>query len=235
LLSLPTGSLPAGRAGRSGPRALHGLQKGAARFKKGTVGRIKARKISAMPDTPDNAPLPKATLPLRVADLPPRRPTRFHLRPDADARADIAAELDMLALRKLDFAGEVIPEGRRDWRLEGRLGATVVQACVVTAEPVVTRIETEVMRRFLHDMPDPGEPEVEMPEDDSVEKLGKVIDPGAVMQEALALALPDYPRKPGAELPQSDFPPPGAEPLDESRPNPFAALAKLKPKDDGDA
>jgi uncharacterized metal-binding protein YceD (DUF177 family) len=197
--------------------------------------RREARKIKAMPDTSPPRPLPQVNLPLRVVDLPPRRPTGFHLRPDAEARAKIAEELDLSALRKLDFAGEVIPEGRRDWRLEARLGATVVQPCVLTAEPVTTRIETEVTRRFLHDLADPAEPEAEMPEDDETERLGTVIDPGTVMREALALALPDYPRLPGAELPQAEFAPPGAAPLDESRPNPFAVLAKLKsdPDDEG--
>lgn len=185
-----------------------------------------------MSETPPTKIVPQASLPLRVADLPPRRPTRFHLRPDAEARAEIAGELGLSGLRKLDFAGEVIPEGRRDWRLEARLGATVVQPCIITAEPVVTRIETEVMRRFLHDLPMPTEHEAEMPEDDTLEKLGAVIDPGAVMREALALALPDYPRKDGAELPLADFPPPGADPFDDSRPNPFAVLAALKPKSD---
>ncbi len=181
-----------------------------------------------MPDTSLPRPLPQANLPLRVADLPPRRPTRFHLRPDAAARTKIAEELDLSALRKLDFAGEVVAEGQRDWRLEARLGATVVQPCVLTAEPVTTRIETEVSRRFLHDLTEPTEAEAEMPEDDETERLGAVIDPGAVMREALALALPDYPRLPGAELTQAEFAPPGATPLDDSRPNPFAALAKLK-------
>ena len=186
-----------------------------------------------MPDTPAKSPSPRANLPLRVADLPPRRPTRFHLRPDAEARKEIAQELDLSALRKLDFVGEVIAEGRRDWRLEGRLGATVVQPCVVTAEPVTTRIETEVTRRFLYDISEPTETEAEMPEDDSAERLGAVIDPGLVMREALALALPDYPRLPGAELAQADYRPPGAEPIDDSRPNPFAVLAALKKSTEG--
>ncbi len=196
-------------------------------------GLSKSRKINAMHDPSQASPLPRASLPLRVADLPPRRPTRFHLRPDPEARTAIAAELGLSALRKLDFVGEVSAAGQQDWHLNGHLGATVVQPCVITADPVVTRIETEVTRHFLHDLPEPTEHEVEMPEDETIEKLGNVIDPGAVMIEALALALPDYPRKPGAELGTEEFAPPGAAPLDDSRPNPFAALAALKrPKRD---
>ncbi|KPQ08497.1 MAG: putative metal-binding protein [Rhodobacteraceae bacterium HLUCCA12] len=179
------------------------------------------------PDTPATA----RTLPFRVADLPTRRAQPFHLRPDAAARAEIARDLGLTGLRKLDFRGTITAEGRRDWRLEGRLGATVVQPCVITADPVTTRIDTDVLRRFLKRMPEPEGAEVEMPEDDTIEPLGTAIDPGAVMIEALAIALPDYPRAPDAELGQADFPPPGAASDAPERPNPFAVLAKLKPSD----
>ncbi len=80
----------------------------------------------------------------------------------------------------------------RDWRLEAKLGATVVQPCVVTAEPVTTRIDDPVTRRYLAQMPEPQGDEVEMPEDDSAEPLPDVLDLSAVMAEALALALPLY-------------------------------------------
>lgn len=185
-----------------------------------------------MSDTPANPPasqpLASASLPLRVADLPTRRPQPFHLRPGPEARARIIAELGVTGLRKLDFRGTLQAEGRHDWRLEGRLGATVVQPCVITAEPVTTRIDTDVLRRFLRDLPEPDGAEAEMPEDDTLEPLGPVIDPGAVMVEALAIALPDYPRAPGAELGEAGFAPPGAAPIAGERRNPFAALAALK-------
>ena len=190
-----------------------------------------------MPDTPANPPadppaasqpLASASLPLRVADLPARRPQPFHLRPGPEARARIIADLGIAGLRKLDFRGTLQAEGRHDWRLEGRLGATVVQPCVITAEPVTTRIDTDVLRRFLRNPPEPDGAEAEMPEDDTLEPLGAVIDPGAVMIEALAIALPDYPRVPGAELGEAGFAPPGAAPVGEERRNPFGVLAALK-------
>lgn len=186
-----------------------------------------------MPDHPTDKPVTAAKLPLRVADLPTRRPQKFHLRPDAPARAEIATVLGVSAVRKLDFQGTVQADGRHDWRLQGRLGATVVQPCVITAEPVSTRIDTDIERRFLRHMPQPDNAEAEMPDDDTLEPLGPEIDPGAVMIEALAIALPDYPRAPGAELGEVDFAPPGAAPIDDARPNPFAALAALK-RENGD-
>jgi len=189
-----------------------------------------------MSDTPANQPakqpLAAASLPMRVADLPTRRPQPFHLRPGPEDRARIARELGVGTVRKLDFRGTLQAEGKHDWRLEGRLGATVVQPCVITAEPVSTRIDTDVLRRFLRNMPVPDASEAEMPDDDTSEQLGPVIDPGAVMIEALAIALPDYPRAPGATLGVDGFAPPGATAIDEARPNPFAALAALKRGDD---
>lgn len=185
-------------------------------------------------------PRKSASLPMRVADLSPHRAHRFHLRPDAPARARLAGELGLLALRKLDFRGALRAEGRQDWFLEAALGATVVQPCVITAEPVSTRIDIPVTRLFRPPPPDdawhPALPEeMEMPEDDSIEILGAVIDPGTVMAEALALALPDYPRAPGAELGEEGFvqSPPGAAPAEPGRENPFAALGALKKGDGG--
>ena len=49
------------------------------------------------------------------------------------------------------------------------------------------------------------------------------IDLGALLAEELSLAMPDFPRKPDAELEGA----PDEAPADE-KPNPFAALAKLK-------
>jgi uncharacterized metal-binding protein YceD (DUF177 family) len=99
----------------------------------------------------------------------------------------------------------------------------------VTLAPVVTRIDEPVTRRFLADWsePEPGS-DSEMPEDDTVGPLGDRIDPSEVMAEALALAIPDYPRAEGAELGTAVFTPPGAEPLTEDRIKPFAALARLR-------
>jgi uncharacterized metal-binding protein YceD (DUF177 family) len=176
---------------------------------------------------------PANSLRLRVADLAARRETAFDLRPDAATLAALADEFGVDALRKLRFAGRLIPDGRRDWRLEARLGATVVQPCVVTLAPVTTRIDEPVTRRYLAD-PAPLLPEgdeVEMPEDDTAEALPAVIDIDAVMTEALALAIPLYPRADGAELGSLQAAPPGAAPLDDTRVTPFAALAALR-KDD---
>ncbi|MGB3246406.1 MAG: DUF177 domain-containing protein [Sulfitobacter sp.] len=176
---------------------------------------------------------PSATA-LRVADLSQNADHSFELRPDAAAMAEIAAALDLSALRKLHFKGRLIPLGTSDWRLEAHLGATVVRPCVVTLEPVTTRIDTEITRQFIRDYADVDEPEAEMPEDDTTEALGAWIDPAQVMQEALALAVPDYPRKDDAKLGQMVYTEPGEAPMTDQDARPFAGLADLKQKLEND-
>jgi uncharacterized metal-binding protein YceD (DUF177 family) len=167
---------------------------------------------------------------LMLARLSRGAQTTFMLTPEAPERAALAAELGLQALRKLRFAGRLIPEGRRDWRLEAELGATVVQACVITAEPVTTRIDEAVLRRYMAELPEPEGDEVEIPEDDSVEPLPVMLDLAAVMAEALALALPIYPKAPGAALGEARFAAPGTEPMSDDAARPLSGLSALRDK-----
>lgn len=165
---------------------------------------------------------------LRVADLPQDRPVAIEITAGRDDRDALARRLDLLDLRKLRLAGTIRPLGKRDWELTGRLGATVVQPCVATLEPVVTRIDTEVARRYLADYAEPEETEVEMPEDDTIERLGTHIDPAKVMAEALALALPLYPRAEGVDPVVVDVTEPGKPAMTDEDAKPFAGLAGLR-------
>jgi uncharacterized metal-binding protein YceD (DUF177 family) len=179
-----------------------------------------------MSDTsPRTSPSPSA---LRVSKLSQTAENSFELRPEAETLAQIAAALDLSNLRKLSFTGRVVPAGKSDWRLEARLGATVVQPCVVTLEPVTTRIDTDITRQFVRDYEMPDDEEVEMPDDDTTEPLGAWIDPQAVMIEALTLEVPQYPRKGEAELGQMVYTKPGEAPMSDADARPFAGLAGLK-------
>ena len=73
----------------------------------------------------------------------------FKLEPDAPAREEIAQQLELLGLRKVRFEGTIRPAGKRDWQLDAKLGATVVQTCVVTLNPVSTRIDDPITRLYL--------------------------------------------------------------------------------------
>jgi uncharacterized metal-binding protein YceD (DUF177 family) len=178
-----------------------------------------------VPDMKQKPPSPTA---LRVAELPQNSATAFDLRPDAPRLKEIAAELSLLGLRKLSFCGTIYASGSADWRLDGKLGATVVQPCGVTLEPVTTRIDEPVTRLFQRDYVDVDAPEAEMPEDDTVEPLQAWIDPGTVMIEALVLHVPLYPRARGAELGEMVISEPGITPMRDEDARPFAGLAALK-------
>ncbi|MDK3073099.1 DUF177 domain-containing protein [Sedimentitalea sp. JM2-8] len=171
--------------------------------------------------------MPRKTA-LRVADLSQNASTPFDLRPDPAALKSIADDLGLSGLRKLRFTGEIAAQGSKDWLLTGRLGATVVQPCIVTLDPVTSRIDTDVRRLYLAEMPEIDAEEIEMPEDDTLERLGSFIDPGEVMVEALSLALPLYPRKDGAGLDESVFAEPGVQPMRDEDARPFAGLASLR-------
>lgn len=67
-----------------------------------------------------------------------------------------------------------------------------------------------------------------MPEDDTIEPLGTWIDPAIIMIEALALALPEYPRKEEAQAETIRVTEPGKKPMTDEEARPFAGLAALK-------
>lgn len=177
----------------------------------------------------ENRPAPDAPR-FRAGALSHRKPTRFAWVPDAAARAALAGALDLPAIRALSFKGEILPEGRADFRLSAELSADVVQACVITLAPVPAKIREPVTRRFLADWSDPEGEEAEMPEDDSADPLPEVIDIAEIAREALALALPPWPRAEGAELGEAVFAAPGEAPIRDEDLKPFAGLASLLKK-----
>ena len=179
---------------------------------------------------------PRSDRRLRLAALPGKTATSFEIVPDAAELAALRDRLALSALRKVRFVGSLCPMNEEDWRLDATLGATVVQPCTITLDPVTTRIDEPVTRRYLATWQAPAEAETEMPEDDSIEALPRTLDLMAVLEEALSLALPAFPKAPGAELGEMAARPPGCPPLgDGGGPeNPFAALADLRPATKGD-
>jgi len=173
---------------------------------------------------------------LRLAELPPGQSHSFLVKPSSAEKAAIAGLLGVARLRKLRLKGWIGQVEIDDWRLEAELGATVTQECVVTLEPVVTRIDEPVLRKYVADPT--GSPQVdqtEMHEDDSVEPLRAELDIGAILIEELALALPAYPRAAGTGPFEFRYAPGNAGQRDEATTNatkPFAELANLvKPVD----
>ena len=174
---------------------------------------------------------------LDLSTLARRKRTVFEHRLDSAQLSVLKDELGLSGLRKVSLTGELTPAGKRDFALSASLGATAVQPCTITLEPVTTRIDAGVTRRFVAEMPkhsDQAEEDefggIAMLEDDTLEPLGTEVDLWRVMSEALALELPDYPRAQGAELGTVNVTEPGKDAMSEDDLKPFAGLADLKSK-----
>jgi uncharacterized metal-binding protein YceD (DUF177 family) len=195
----------------------------------------------AQPGAPADATRPDTARPVRfrTGGLSPRKPTRFDFAPDAELRAALAGDLGLLGLKALRLSGEITPVGRDELVLTARLTARADQACVVSLAPVPAEIAEDIRRRYVAGLTDPDGDEVEMPEDDTVEPMPEIIDLAEIAAEALALALPLYPRAPGAELGEVVHSAEGIAPLTDVDLKPFAGLAALatraKPEPDQDA
>jgi len=184
-------------------------------------------KMTSKPDPVTGLPV-TTTL---ISSLSDTTPNKFEIAPDARARASFAAFLGILGIKKLRFSCDLQPQNHKDWRLDGMLGATVVQSCVITNEPVSTRIDITLKRLFLWNFDKRlDQPDDAFDGDDESEALGQEIDLTQVMAEALALHLPQYPRAHNAQLEQTTFAPPGITPMRDEDTKPFAGLAELGKK-----
>lgn len=156
---------------------------------------------------------------------------------DPAERQALAERFDLIDVASLRGYGRL---ARNDDELhfEGRLEAEVVQACVVSLEPVAASISVPVMRRYQRVEGVAAIEEhtaIDLDDDEDVEPLhGREIDLGEAMAEQLGLALDPYPRAAQADelvAPHlgSDV---GSEPAEApQRPeSPFAALRQLHAK-----
>ena len=186
----------------------------------------------------DTHPFPEFVL--ETSALGRRKLSKFDLRPDQPQLQVLKGDLDLDGLRKVSFKGNLSPAGKHAWNLVAELGATDVQPCTITLEPVTTRIEATVERRFVAEMPEFAKEDEEdefggtaVLDDDTLEPLENTIDLWRVLTEALALELPDYPRIEGAELGELNVTEPGKTALDADTVKPFAGLAAFKDKLEG--
>ena len=145
---------------------------------------------------------------------------------DEAERAVVAERLDLLGLERLEAALTLRSEGNKV-RAEGRLRASVTQACVASGEPVRAIIDEKIALLF---MPEPaGTPDEELElsaEDlDVIFHDGREIDLGTAIADELSLALDPYPRSAKAEDALKE-----AGVLSEEQAGPVAALAARKGK-----
>lgn len=117
----------------------------------------------------------------------------------SEEREALARRFDLLSLDRLE--GEIRLR-RLDGgfvRLRGRLGADVVQACVISLEPVASVLERDFA--VLYGSMESGNSVIVDLETDEAEPFdGDAIDIGEAVAQQLAMALDPYPRAPGAKL-----------------------------------
>lgn len=174
-------------------------------------------------------PSPEFSRFLTPRDLAALDGRSVHETATATEMAAVAETFGLLGVVELRVEARIARAGRDGWRLEGRLAASLTQACVVTLDPVAAEIDEPFHRRF-----EPGAKEsdteilVDPEAEDPPEPLGAGVDLGAVALETLALALDPYPRAEGVAFEPARAAPAGIDPLTDEEVKPFAALAALK-------
>lgn len=155
---------------------------------------------------------PTATSPLaypvNIARLPARgMPLRIVA--NEVQRRELADTHGLLAVERLEAELLVSTWKSRGIRVTGSVRAAVSQSCIVTLEPVTSRIDEQITAVFAPegsrllrpDMDDGGEILLDAEGPDGPEPFtGNEIDVGALVEEFFALGIDPYPRKAGASL-----------------------------------
>ena len=152
-------------------------------------------------------------------------------------RAALAKRFGFLSLPA--FSARVTVDSRPGGQIvvEGRLRGRIVQACVLTLDPVTQDLDDAFRIVFKKDLAEERDPEsgeaVLNAQVDAPEPLtGNLLDIGEIVAEQLSLAADPYPRRPGAKL-EDVLPRPrggGRKGAPEQRRHPFAGLAALRDK-----
>lgn len=192
------------------------------------LGGSAARKDQTM----NNDEKPAFSYPVKVGNISANAVTVRLEANEAERKAlrDLWAVLDVQSLK----AELQIARWKRDGvKIKGRVQAKIVQACVVTLEPVESLIDEPVEAIFVPE----GSRLARIAANDSGEMIldpegpdlpdtftGDTIDAGLTVTEHAALAIDPYPRKQGASFGERIE----STEKDDVRPNPFAVLKDWK-------
>jgi uncharacterized metal-binding protein YceD (DUF177 family) len=141
-------------------------------------------------------------------------------------RRRLAERFGLLQLDRLSAAVELCRQPDDAIQASGHLVADVVQACVITLEPVAAHIEADFACRYAPHAEESEETNLDPLAEEEIEPLaGDEIDLGETVAQQLAMALDPYPRAPGAAWHEGDA---EAGQGKEGGKGPFAKLIKLK-------
>lgn len=178
------------------------------------------------------APQPEFSRIVKLSEIPPKG-VELTIEADENERQQLCQRFGLVRLTHLSAHIRLFP-AKDLFRLEGRVKAVAVQSCVVTLDPVESRIEEDFSRLYGTDealSAAMAALEAEVDIDPEAEDLPDPIadggiDIGEAAAEELALCLDPFPRNPGASLEGSPF---AAKP-EEPKNHPFAGLSKLRDK-----
>ena len=127
------------------------------------------------------------------------------LAPNDQERAAIAGWLGISDVETFSARIRILRAGSDQYLYTASFAADVVQACVVTLEPVRSHLTGDFSRRFhvtpktLRRAPGPSSHEIATTDDEDIEVLvDPIIDVARPVLEELSLALDPYPRAEGA-------------------------------------
>jgi len=164
--------------------------------------------------------------PIDVMRLPPAG-GKYEITASAEERQALAKRFGLLTLDRLEAEVLLAPVAGGFYRLAATLRAELTQACVVTLEPVASRIEENFS--LLYGAPEEQEEVLLDGESETIEPLeAGIVDIGEAVAQQLSLALDPFPRAATAEV-QSAPIEAGKGRLD----SPFAVLAKLRKGEGG--
>jgi hypothetical protein len=166
------------------------------------------------------------------------RPVSVSIRASEQECRDLARRLKVQEIR--DLFAEIVLQRQNEGNVisaKGRFGATVVQFCVSTLDPVIQKIEEKIESWFAEEddviplnrvrrerLSGMLDSELPMPDerDDPEQVIDGMIDVAELVTQNLSLAIDPYPRAESAPIP-----PPEEENIP-GRPNPFEALKDWK-------
>ena len=146
-------------------------------------------------------PAPEFSRPVELGRLGSLE-ARYPIAATPAERQALARRFDLLALERLEAEIRLQRLARGMVRLSGSFAAEVIQACVVSLEPVASNLAEKFT--VLYGPGGSDETVVMDYESELIEPLqGSAIDIGEAVAQQLAVALDPYPRAAGASLGRS--------------------------------
>ncbi|MDJ0932296.1 YceD family protein [Breoghania sp.] len=174
-------------------------------------------------------------------DAVPPAGVDFDRTADEAERARLCEVCDLLEVLRMEAHFTIKPWRKTGFSVKGRVSAEVVQACVVSLEPVKQTVDEEVDVKFApareadkwREMLDEDGEIIVDPEAEDPPDLfkGNAIEVGALAAEYFALGLDPYPRASGVAFEGGEV----EETVEEDREIPFAGLKAMMEakKEDG--